>query len=453
MEIEDASFTVRWTVEGAVDGYYVYVADSEGNAVVAAEDIDATSFKVDAARMRPNEPYTLRVGARPEGGDADDIVWQTATFIKPETPAEQPAPELITPTPAPLPGVGHVETPEIDVQGAENEDGVIEVEGSSFRIRWHAEGDVQSYNVQITDGNGELIANQAGIAQTELTVKASQMQPGMVYTIAVGAIPTNGSGDDVAWSRTRFALPAPAATPAPATPVPTDAPTPVPTPAEVGRPTVTVGGSGYQQDGVQYMTDSKIILSWGAEGSVDSYIVYVENQDGERQNLGATTDTSRTVSTANLPSGIYTVYVGAIPSFGTQEDAQWGVARFGIGSPEPEAPEDKPVVEAPEEPEEPDEAPVEDDAPQEDGGDDNVTPIRADADPGAIQRLQMQLYRLGVMAGEPEEGVLDEVTLEAVAEFQSRANEQYDAGLPVLDPYDPDAVVDVETLSWIARGL
>ena len=65
----------------------------------------------------------------------------------------------------------------------------------------------------------------------------------------------------------------------------------------------------------------------------------------------------------------------------------------------------------------------------------------------------MQLYRLGVMAGEPEEGVLDEVTLEAVAEFQSRANEQYDAGLPVLDPYDPDAVVDVETLSWIARGL
>ena len=57
------------------------------------------------------------------------------------------------------------------------------------------------------------------------------------------------------------------------------------------------------------------------------------------------------------------------------------------------------------------------------------------------------------MAGEPDQGVLDSITLQAVAEFQARANAQYDAGLPVIDPADPGAVVDMNTLSWIARGL
>ena len=65
----------------------------------------------------------------------------------------------------------------------------------------------------------------------------------------------------------------------------------------------------------------------------------------------------------------------------------------------------------------------------------------------------MRLYRLGVMAGEPEQGVLDKVTLQAVAEFQSRANAQYNAGLDVVDPSDPGATVDVSTLKWIVRGL
>ena len=80
-------------------------------------------------------------------------------------------------------------------------------------------------------------------------------------------------------------------------------------------------------------------------------------------------------------------------------------------------------------------------------------PISAETDPDTIQRLQRRLYTLGVMGGEPEQGVLDSVTLQAVAEFQSRANEQYDAGLPVIDPADPGAIVDLNTLEWIIRGL
>ena len=80
-------------------------------------------------------------------------------------------------------------------------------------------------------------------------------------------------------------------------------------------------------------------------------------------------------------------------------------------------------------------------------------PIDANTDAGVIQRLQLRLYQLGMMAGEPEQGVLDRMTLQAVAEFQAKANEQYAAGLNVIDPSDPGAVIDVNTLSWISRGL
>ena len=65
----------------------------------------------------------------------------------------------------------------------------------------------------------------------------------------------------------------------------------------------------------------------------------------------------------------------------------------------------------------------------------------------------LMFYRCDIVAGEPEQGVLDSVTLQAVAEFQSRANEQYDAGLHIIDPGDPGSVVDVNTLNWISRGL
>jgi hypothetical protein len=193
---------------------------------------------------------------------------------------------------------------------------------------------------------------------------------------------------------------------------------------------------------------------------VEGYVVYVENESGERQNLGATRDTSRTVSAGSLPAGIYTVYVGAIPRYGAEEDAQWGVARFGIAAMEsaPDAVE-SPREEYSAEVEETGdgEQPVgdEEEAEQEDADGEAALndAINAGSDSDTVQELQRQLYKLGVMGDEPTQGVLDEVTLQAVAEFQNRANEEFDAGLSVIDPENPDAEVDADTLHWISRGL
>ena len=226
-------------------------------------------------------------------------------------------------------------------------------------------------------------------------------------------------------------------------------PTPAPQVATIGTPVINVGGTAYQQDGISYMTDSSIIISWSADGDVESYSIYVENQAGERQELGTTTDTSRTVSTRSLPAGIYTIYVGALPRGGDRDDVVWGSTRFGIPATETaEAPgdeggdltggegEDQPQGEAPRQTL-PEAAPTE-------------GPISVESDAETIQQLQMKLYSLGLLSTDGlEPGTLDEQTLRAVAEFQTRMNEQYGAEFEVIDPADPEAVVDAATVAAI----
>ena len=455
MEVGDGSFTVSWSADGEVESYNVYVSDSVGNAVIAAEAVADTSFNVDAARMQPGEVYTVTIGAKPIGGTEDDIVWQTARFTRPAPAFSEP-----TPTPLPTANVPEVETPWINIEGIDNGSGLVEINENSLFIRWGANG-ARSYNVQITDSYGNVVASQSTTSRTELSVIASRMQPGEIYTITVGAIPSNGDSAAAKWNSARFTLPASAVYAVIETPEPTAEPVAAPTVAHVSRPAIDVGGMGYQQDGLQYMTDSTIILSWGAEGNVDGYIVFIENQNGERLNLGTTTDTSRTISASNLAAGVYTVYVGAIPSYGTEDDAQWGAVRFAIASPEV-TPEPEPVYEAPEP--EPtvevydydydyDPEPVDADYDATEADSVGASSINADSDPAVVQQLQMRLYTQGVLAGDPEQGVLDEATLEAVAEFQRRANEQYGADLHVIDPSNPNSVIDVDTLHWLSQGL
>ena len=76
--------------------------------------------------------------------------------------------------------------------------------------------------------------------------------------------------------------------------------------------------------------------------------------------------------------------------------------------------------------------------------------INSASDPEVIQQLQMRLYSLGLLSTDGlEPGVLDAQTLQAVAEFQQRVNDQYQAGLEIVDPADPAAVVDAVTVSAI----
>ena len=447
ISIPEGRINVRWRAEGDVDSYAVYVTDGSGSSIMEQAGIRDTGFTINTRRMNPGEVYTLRLGVLPQGGGEDDVVWQKAQFMLPapeapeveETPEPEPEPTL-----EPEPQVGVVSAPEIAIAGIFADDGPIVIEADSFELRWRADGDVETYYVRITDSNGSDIMEPQFTTRTSVPLKTVNLTVGEVYTLSVGAVPVNGEREDMVVSQAQFMRPEEA------TPEPSEVPTPAPQVATVGTPVVTVGGSAYQKDGISYMTDSSIIISWNADGDVESYTVYVENEIGERQELGATTDTSRTVNARSLPAGIYTIYVGALPRGGDSSDMVWGTTHFAIPAPEAES--------ASEAEAQGDGAPSQDEVPQE--GSDSQAPAIVDgatigaissaSDPEIIQQLQMKLYSLGLLSTDGlEPGVLDTQTLQAVAQFQQRINDQYEAGLEVVDPADSDAVVDAVTVSAI----
>ena len=433
VSVAEGQLTVRWRAQGDVDSYYVSVEDGQGRAIAREEGTEHTGFTVNTDQMAPGEVYTLRLGVLPEGGGQDDIVWRTARFMLPEQVTPEP-----TEAPTPEPAVAEVSAPRITIAGTTAGSSTISIEEDSVQVGWASEGDVESYYLRVTDSEGNDIFEPRYTTQTGFNLRTDDMQPGMLYTLTVGVLPEGGTNEDVLFSRAQFMRPA---TPGPTeipTPEPTEVPTPAPQVATIGMPVVTIGGSAYQVDGVSFMTDSNIIISWNADGDVESYTIYVENQAGERQELGTTTDTSRTVSAKSLPAGLYTIYVGALPEGGDRDDMQWGSARFGIP-----APTEEPTEEPEREPEG-DAGYDADDEPAVSGA------ISGSSDAETVQQLQMKLYSLGLLSTDGlEPGVLDTATLQAVAEFQTRVNEQFDADLDVVDPTDLTSVVDAATVRAI----
>jgi len=409
--VEGDSLQISWIAQGDVQGYLVRVTDANGGDISAPQRTTQTSATIPAGNMQPGEVYTLTVGAVPVGGTEADMQVSSARFMRPIQE---------TPTPEPAPTVGTVSVPAITVAGVSADNGIIPVEGDSFQLSWAAQGDVDSYYVRMTDANGNDISAPQRTTQTGASLPTGGMEPGMVYTLTVGAVPVGGTEADMQVGTARFMRPVQE--------TPTPEPTPQPVVANIGSPVINVGGSAYQRDGIPYMTDSAIILSWNADGDVQSYTVFVENQAGEQQQLGTTTDTSRTVATSSLPAGLYTIYVGALPRGGGSDDIRWSSATFGI--PSPEAPAQA--------------TPEGDSA----GGSRSVSgSISGSSDPDTIQQLQMRLYALGLLSTDGlEPGVLDTSTLQAVALFQQRMNEQYGAGLTVIDPSDLTSEIDAATV-------
>ena len=91
-------------------------------------------------------------------------------------------------------------------------------------------------------------------------------------------------------------------------------------------------------------------------------------------------------------------------------------------------------------------------APSPTAGSDWPTQLDRNSDAAAIQTVQMKLYQLGLLSTDGVEvGVLDTATLQAIAGFQTYMNETYDMNLPVIDPSNPDSVIDAQTLSQLQQ--
>lgn len=341
-------------------------------------------------------------------GDHGDAPDAESTEVPTEAPTEAP--------------VGTIESFTVSLSGTPLEASRIELEPGRYDITWQAQGQVQSYFLYLYDAGQNLLQSAENTERTGFQLDTGNMTTGEVYELRIGALPVNGTQSDIKWQSVQLVL-AEQATPEPTA---TAAPS-------VSKPTIAIGSSVYQSEGVTYVNDSTIIFSWAAEGQVESYTVNLVYVDGTNYSLGTTTDTSKTVSTSQLQPGLYKLYVGATPVGGDEEDTIWSELLFGV--PEPEATA-TPV-------------PTEPPASDSDNAGSQISYIDANSAPEDIQTVQMALYQRGLLnADSVEPGVLDQATLEAVAIFQEMINADTDAGLTVIDP-TVDFFIDGATLALL----
>ena len=225
VELSDGEFTVSWNAEGEVDSYRVYLLDGAGNLINSAEGTKQTSLQMNTRGMNPGEIYEMRIGALPVNGMDEDIIWQSIQLVLPVqvTPEPTSTPEP-TPEPTRVPSVGR---PAINIGSSVYQSGgVTYINDDTIIFSWMADGDVQSYTVNLEYEDGTMFS-LGTITDTSKTVNADQLAPGL-YKLHVGATPIGGGADSTVWNEILFGIPQPEIT---------EAPTPEPTPEpEIQQP-------------------------------------------------------------------------------------------------------------------------------------------------------------------------------------------------------------------------
>ena len=190
----DGYVVFSWDVEGSVDHYGIRVNDSQGNVYID-KDTMMTSTGVSLATLDFNEVYTLRVRAYPEDGDSKHVTQAEIDFARLE-PAYEDDLEVET-----------VGLPEIIIDPiGRTEGGVYYLLPGDITFDWHAEGDVDSYDVRIEDESGNAVVDE-NTSEHTASISSSAMSAGEIYTIYVSAIPEDGNKKASRSNSVRFALP------------------------------------------------------------------------------------------------------------------------------------------------------------------------------------------------------------------------------------------------------
>jgi len=84
--LPDEAVTASWFAEGGVVSYYYQVLDDAGTVVSSQDAVASTMYEIAAGAIVAGQVYTLRVGAMPINGIADDIVWKSASFKRNAAP-------------------------------------------------------------------------------------------------------------------------------------------------------------------------------------------------------------------------------------------------------------------------------------------------------------------------------------------------------------------------------
>ena len=289
---------------------------------------------------------SVQPGTLPEDGMCDTM---TLSYMEEfvsrgmTVPSEQSTAEP-TPTEAPVVTEAPAASVDvsIDVSGADVVEGVYVVTDDVISFNWSASGDCLYY-IYVFDGNGNSIYSNESTDRTTGQFGASELTPGMLYTLQIGALPAGGDESSMTWTEVMFGVPnvtvteAPVVTEAPTeAPVVTEAPTEVPTEAPTEAPgvieslAVAINGSS---SGFVEVSDGVVTFEWAATGDVDAYAVRITDGAGNVVlTVDETTETTGTINADSLvPGEVYTCTVGARPTNGGE--VAWVQIQFGKPAP------------------------------------------------------------------------------------------------------------------------
>ena len=186
--------TFSWSVEGEVAGFRVRIRDDRGRTFIDDDTLmSRTGFSL--ATLEYDRLYTLTVTAYPEDGEARHRTSASVNFMHIEDPEEPVEPE-----PA------EIGDPEITLATVTRvQDGIHYVAPGKVKLQWFAEGDVNSYAIEVLDSDGDTWLSKT-TAHQSLTFMSNSLAVGEVYTLLVYAIPENGTIDDATTGAEFFAL-------------------------------------------------------------------------------------------------------------------------------------------------------------------------------------------------------------------------------------------------------
>ena len=293
--------------------------------------------------------------------------------------------------------VAWVSEPEISFDSVEfEEDGVAYIASDVLTMRWQAEGDVESYYVEVRDSNGNPLDSRT-TAEVSLSAYTAALNSDEVYTLAVTAIPQGGTAQDGETSSAGFVILSSSAEPEA---------------KEAGEQ-----ADESEEDNADDYEDE------------DNYQIpeeYTEESDE------VTDGTARDEEDYSAPEESY-------------EDYQEPEERFDYQEPDEEydeVPEEE-RVDYEESADDYEDTP-EDEEYADEFGDTLDSALTAEE----ITSIQNKLVQLGwLSAGSYSGGVLDETTIAAIAGFQDFCNSEYSLSLPLIDSFDP--FVDDDTISTL----
>lgn len=305
--VDASGVSIAWSAEGA-DSYAIYLQDAEGTIVRRQEGTSATSFDFPQSYLTSSGAFTFTVVAIPAGGDAGDGPYASVRFMNGTAQPTATATAAPTATPEPL-------KPEITVTGAQGyQDGVYQIGQSGAVIGWSASG-AGAYSLYVTDEENEILSSQKNTTSTSYQLEASGMEAGARYTFTVVAIPEGGVEKDGAYTSVKLML----ADGAVETPEPSQTPA-----SDVEVPVITVSGQLGERDGIYWVGDAPISISWSSAGHVNAYSIYLKNAQGKvLSEQKETSETSTTVTPDAMTAGeTYTIMIVAIPEGGAEADGK-----------------------------------------------------------------------------------------------------------------------------------